>query len=64
MRYFTVEAEITLSLSTAFEVPNSATEDEIKSASQQALNREANDLLGGIDFLDSDLKTISMREDD
>ena len=64
MRCFTVESEITLSLSADFEVPNSATEDEIKSAAQKALNREANDLLGGIDFLDSDLKVISIREDD
>lgn len=62
MRHFTAEAEITLALSADFEVPDSATDAEIRCAAKKALDREANELLGGIDFLDSDIKPLSLAE--
>lgn len=55
-------AEITLTLNAEIEVDDDATPEQIKSAVDKAIANEANELLGGIDFLDDDIKHTEWNE--
>ena len=55
-------ADITLTLNTEIMVDDNATKEEIEAAVNKAIANEANELLGGVDFLDEDIKNLEWNE--
>ncbi len=55
-------ATITLTVAAELDLDDNLTKEEIEKEVEKALHREANELLGGVEFHDDDIQNINWEE--
>ena len=60
MALYVATATVSLSLTVEFEMENAASEQEINAMAVELINTEANEVLGGADFIDDDISPINV----
>ena len=60
MALYAATATVSLGLTVEFEMENTASEQEINAMAVKLINTEANEVLGGADFIDDDISPINV----